>query len=90
MISPKAGTGGDMNWTNKGLRGLVAGSDHVSASEFLRYLDSSQRGELIAYQYEGFWRAMDTLRDRQVLEDMIERGDTPWQPNQNVSAAISA
>jgi glucose-1-phosphate cytidylyltransferase len=35
--------------------------------------------KLMAYQYEGFWRAMDTLRDRQVLEDMVERGETPWR-----------
>ncbi len=34
---------------------------------------------LMAYKYEGFWRAMDTLRDRQVLEDMVERGETPWR-----------
>jgi glucose-1-phosphate cytidylyltransferase len=25
---------------------------------------------------------MDTLRDRQVLEDMVERGDTPWRIQQ--------
>ena len=36
-------------------------------------------GHLMAYKYEGFWRAMDTLRDRQILEDMVERGDTPWR-----------
>ena len=35
-------------------------------------------GRLMAYKYEGFWRAMDTLRDRQVLEEMVERGETPW------------
>jgi len=35
--------------------------------------------QLIAYKYEGFWRAMDTLRDRQVLEEMVERGETPWR-----------
>lgn len=35
--------------------------------------------QLIAYKYEGFWRAMDTLRDRQVLEEMVERGEMPWQ-----------
>lgn len=34
--------------------------------------------QLIAYKYEGFWRAMDTLKDRQVLEEMVERGDMPW------------
>ena len=36
-------------------------------------------GELIGYKYTGFWRAMDTLRDRQVLESMVERGDMPWR-----------
>jgi glucose-1-phosphate cytidylyltransferase len=35
-------------------------------------------GKLMAYRYEGFWRAMDTLRDRQILEEMVERGETPW------------
>jgi glucose-1-phosphate cytidylyltransferase len=36
-------------------------------------------GQLYAYRYEGFWRAMDTLRDRQVLEEMVERGNIPWR-----------
>jgi glucose-1-phosphate cytidylyltransferase len=49
-----------------------------------------ERGELMAYKYEGFWRAMDTLRDRQVLEEMIERGDTPWQLNNQVAAAVNS
>jgi glucose-1-phosphate cytidylyltransferase len=37
-----------------------------------------ERRQLMAYKYEGFWRAMDTLRDRQLLEEMVERGETPW------------
>jgi len=39
-----------------------------------------KEGKLIAYRYEGFWRAMDTLRDRQVLEEMVEQGKVPWRP----------
>jgi glucose-1-phosphate cytidylyltransferase len=35
--------------------------------------------QLMAYKYEGFWRAMDTLRDRQTLEDMMEKGNMPWR-----------
>ena len=35
--------------------------------------------ELLAYKYTGFWRAMDTLRDRQALEDMVEQGKMPWR-----------
>src|SRR5690606_19866551 len=35
--------------------------------------------KLMAYKYDGFWRSMDTLRDRQVLEDMVEKGKMPWR-----------
>ncbi|CAD7044415.1 glucose-1-phosphate cytidylyltransferase [Pseudorhizobium endolithicum] len=34
--------------------------------------------QLLAYKYDGFWRSMDTLRDWQTLEAMVERGDMPW------------
>lgn len=37
--------------------------------------------KLVAYKHEGFWRAMDTLRDRQALEDMVELGKMPWRPS---------
>jgi glucose-1-phosphate cytidylyltransferase len=43
-------------------------------------------GKLMAYKYEGFWRAMDTLRDRQVLEEMVERGETPWRQRANIDS----
>lgn len=33
---------------------------------------------LMGYKYEGFWRAMDTLRDQEALEEMVERGEVPW------------
>jgi NDP-sugar pyrophosphorylase family protein len=39
-------------------------------------------GHLMAHEHEGFW---PTLRDRQVLEEMVERGDMPWR----VSARMS-
>ena len=48
-----------------------------------------QRGELVAYKHEGFWRAMDTLRDRQVLEEMVERGETPWRPHSKVNGGVA-
>ncbi len=37
--------------------------------------------KLMAYKHEGFFRSMDTLRDRQILEDMFEKGTMPWQVN---------
>jgi glucose-1-phosphate cytidylyltransferase len=46
-------------------------------------------GQLMVYKHEGFWRAMDTVRDRQILEDMIERDDVPWLLTRDVCAAVS-
>lgn len=39
-----------------------------------------KENQLLAYRHQGFWRAMDTLKDRQVLEELVERGEMPWQP----------
>jgi glucose-1-phosphate cytidylyltransferase len=35
--------------------------------------------KLMAYKHEGFFRSMDTLRDRQTLEEMFEKGVMPWR-----------
>jgi glucose-1-phosphate cytidylyltransferase len=42
-------------------------------------------GHLMAYKYKGFWRAMDTLRDRQLLEEMVERGEMPWRSSKCIN-----
>lgn len=39
--------------------------------------------QLMAYKHEGFFRSMDTLRDRQLLEDMFEKGSMPWRAKAN-------
>lgn len=36
-------------------------------------------GELMAYPHKGFWRPMDTLRDKRELEDMWLTGKAPWK-----------
>lgn len=35
-------------------------------------------GEFMAYQHKGFWKCMDTQRDKMKLEEMIESGEAPW------------
>lgn len=35
--------------------------------------------QLAAYQYEGFWQCMDTLRDKQYLEGLWQAGKAPWK-----------
>jgi glucose-1-phosphate cytidylyltransferase len=37
------------------------------------------QNQLMAYKHTGFFRVMDTLRDRQILEDMVEQGHMPWR-----------
>lgn len=36
-------------------------------------------GELMAYHHPGFWKAMDTLRDKNELEALWAGGNAPWQ-----------
>jgi glucose-1-phosphate cytidylyltransferase len=37
-----------------------------------------ERGELLAYPYDGFWEPMDTIKDKQKLDALYEGGDAPW------------
>lgn len=39
----------------------------------------SQKGELAAFQHNGFWQPMDTLRDKLFLEDLWQSGNAPWK-----------
>ena len=34
--------------------------------------------KLMAYPYDGFWAPMDTLKDKQHLEALLESGNAPW------------
>jgi glucose-1-phosphate cytidylyltransferase len=35
--------------------------------------------QLLAYEYDGFWQAMDTFKDRQRLEQMCTEANAPWE-----------
>jgi glucose-1-phosphate cytidylyltransferase len=35
--------------------------------------------QLVAYQYDGFFAAMDTFKDKQQLDDLYESGQPPWE-----------
>ena len=53
---------------------LGAGEELVE-EPFRRLIDKS---ELVAYRYDGFWAAMDTLKDKQRFDDLESQGDMPW------------
>ncbi len=38
----------------------------------------ASEGQLAAYQHEGFWKCMDTLRDKQELNQLWASGKAPW------------
>ena len=39
----------------------------------------TEMGELMAYQHHGFWQPMDTLRDKNYLEELWISGKAPWK-----------
>jgi len=49
--------------------------DELVEAPFRRLIEADQ---LMAFRHEGFWRPMDTLKDRQILEDLVEKGTMPW------------
>ena len=44
----------------------------------------------MAFRHEGFWRPMDTLKDKEVLEDLVEQGRMPWRIGGAASAFPSS
>lgn len=62
---------------NKSILNLING-EHTVLEEFpLEYLASN--GELMAYKHDGFWQCMDTVRDKEYLEEIWYRGQAPWK-----------
>jgi glucose-1-phosphate cytidylyltransferase len=39
----------------------------------------ASEGQLSAYRYDGFWAPMDTLRDKQYLENLWRGNNAPWK-----------
>ena len=62
---------------------LNDGEELVEAP-FRRLIEADQ---LLAFKHEGFWRPMDTLKDKDVLEDMVEQGRMPWRRRETLPLA---
>jgi glucose-1-phosphate cytidylyltransferase len=76
----------------KGDGAMINGGFFVLSPKVLKYIkgDSTtwekeplmslaEDGELMAYEHHGFWLPMDTLRDKQLLEDLWATGKAPWK-----------
>ena len=36
-------------------------------------------GQLMSYLYKGYWQCMDTKREKDILDELLERGKAPWK-----------
>lgn len=54
----------------------LTGDDCVLEQEPMQRL--ADEGQLISYQYKGFWQCMDNVREKGILERMIAEGRAPW------------
>ena len=75
---------GDGSWINGGYFILSPevtkeiGGDEISwENEPLNNI--ADNGQLVAYKHEGFWQPMDTLREKNILNDLWDRNMAPWK-----------
>jgi glucose-1-phosphate cytidylyltransferase len=81
FVEKPKGNGG---WINAGffvlapgVIDLIDGDDSTWEAEPLSQLSSS--GQLMAFRHHGFWQPMDTLREKNQLENLWADGKAPWK-----------
>ncbi|MBU3576954.1 glucose-1-phosphate cytidylyltransferase [Polynucleobacter sp. UK-Kesae-W10] len=75
-----------------GSEGRINGGFFVCNSEVFNYIDGdetvlerepleklAEESELMAFEHNGFWQPMDTLRDKIYLSDLWTSGSPPWK-----------
>lgn len=75
---------GEGGWINGGFFVLEPGIfDYIDGDQTSWEFEPVQRltaaGELHAYRHDSFWLAMDTLRDKNMLEGLWSSGKAPWK-----------
>lgn len=76
----------------RGDGGLINGGFFVLSPKCLAFIDGdltswegppisklAGMGELMAFEHNGFWQPMDTLRDKNHLEELWDSGNAPWK-----------
>ena len=71
---------------------LINGGFFVLSPKALNYIEDNntvweqeplktlaENGELMAFQHSGFWQPLDTLRDKNYLEELWAKGKAPWK-----------
>lgn len=76
----------------RGDGGSINGGFFVLSPEVIGYIEGdtsswegepikriAAEGQLMAYSHTGYWQAMDTLRDKMLLDHLWETGHAPWK-----------
>jgi glucose-1-phosphate cytidylyltransferase len=76
----------------KGDGGWINGGFFILSPKCLDYIEGdmsswegeplariAEDGQLMAFEHQGFWQPMDTLRDKNQLEELWQTGRAPWK-----------
>lgn len=71
-------------WINGGYFVLrTAALDYIDGDETIWERAPIERlardGQLMGFRHDGFWSCMDTLKEKNYLEDLWTKGDAPWR-----------
>ena len=62
---------------NRRIFDLISSDQTILEREPLETL--SREGQLSAYKHTGFWQCMDTLKEKNYLENLWDSGMAPWK-----------
>jgi glucose-1-phosphate cytidylyltransferase len=76
----------------RGDGGVINGGFFVLSPKVIDFIDGDQtswegepltrlakQGEIMAFEHQGFWQPMDTLREKTHLEELWNSGKAPWK-----------
>jgi glucose-1-phosphate cytidylyltransferase len=76
----------------RGDGGLINGGFFILSPKCLHFIEGDEsswegalltrlvtEGQLMAFEHDGFWHPMDTLRDKNLLESLWQSGKAPWK-----------
>ena len=92
-LMSEAGQVVEFNEKPQATGGRISGGFFVASPKLFEYLDDREDlvfeknpmrhlvadGQMMVFEHDGFWQPMDTLRDKNYLEDLWQSGKAPWK-----------
>ena len=84
IVDFKEKPAGDHNWINGGYFVLEPSvidyiDDDTTVWEQEPLEKLAKEGQISAYQHTNFWQPLDTLREKNILEELWDSGNAPWK-----------